>query len=63
MHRSGVPEEKLEALHDAIEQGHYLVMLRLDEEEAGKWQTLVAHAGAGMVDMYEYHGFSDLVKN
>jgi hypothetical protein len=38
-------------------------MLRLDEEEAGKWQTLVAHAGAGMVDMYEYHGFSDLVKN
>jgi hypothetical protein len=63
MHRSGVPEEKLEALHDAIEQGHYLVMLRLDEEEAGKWQVLVTHAGAGMVDMYEYHGFSDLVKN
>lgn len=63
MHRSGVPGEKLEMLQDAIGQGHYLIMLRLDEKESGKWQTLLGHAGARSVDMYEYHGFSDLVKN
>mgnify|MGYP001823802115 FL=1 len=62
MHRSGVPEEKLEMLQNAIEQGHYLLMLRLDEEEAGKWQTLLAHNGASMVDVYVYHGLSDLVR-
>ena len=62
MHRSGVPEEKLEMLQDAIEQGHYLLMLRLDEEEAGKWQTLLAHNGASMVDVYVYHGLADLAQ-
>ena len=62
MHRSGVPEEKLEMLQDAIEQGHYLLMLRLDEDEAGKWQTLLAHNGASTVDVYVYHGLSDLVR-
>ena len=62
MHRSGVPEEKLEMLQDAIEQGHYLLMLRLDEEEAGKWQTLLAHNGASMVDIYVYHGLADLAQ-
>jgi len=62
MHRSGVPGEKLEMLQNAIEQGHYLLMLRLDEEEAGKWQTLLAHNGASMVDVYVYHGLSDLVR-
>lgn len=62
MHRSGVPEEKLEMLQDAIEQGHYLLMLRLDEEEAGKWQTLLADNGARMVDVYVYHGLADLAR-
>ena len=62
MHRSGVPEEKLEMLQNAIQQGHYLLMLRLDEEEAGKWQTLLAHNGASMVDVYVYHGLSDLAR-
>ena len=62
MHRSGVPEEKLEMLQDAIEQGHYLLMLRLDEEEAGKWQTLLAQNGASMVDVYVYHGLADLAQ-
>jgi hypothetical protein len=61
MHRSGVPEEKLEILQNAIEQGHYLLMLRLDEKEAAKWQALLGHAGARMVDVYVYHGLSDLV--
>lgn len=60
MHRSGVPEEKLEMLQSAIEQGHYLIMLRLDQEEAGKWQTLLSHKGARMVDVYVYHGLAGL---
>jgi hypothetical protein len=62
MHRSGVPEEKLEMLQNAIQQGHYLLMLRLDEDEAGKWQTLLAHNGASMVDVFVYHGLSDLAR-
>ncbi|MEJ2329841.1 MAG: hypothetical protein P8Z33_08235 [Gammaproteobacteria bacterium] len=62
MHRSGVPEEKLEMLQNAIEQGHYLLMLRLDEKEAAKWQALLGHAGASTVDVYVYHGLSDLVQ-
>jgi hypothetical protein len=62
MHRSGVPVEKLEMLQDAIEQGDYLLMLRLDEEEAAKWQTLLSHSGAGMVDVYVYQGLTDLAR-
>ena len=61
MHRSGVPEEQLDALHDAIEQGHYLVMLRLDAQEVDKWRVLLGHAGADSLEEYPYRGLGDMV--
>ena len=41
-HRTGIPEEKIRALHQAIEDGHCLVMLRGAESEIGKWKTILS---------------------
>jgi hypothetical protein len=40
-HRTGIPEAEIRALHKAIEDGHYLLMLRCAESEAGKWKELL----------------------
>jgi hypothetical protein len=61
IHRSGVPEEKLDALHDAIEQGQTIVMLRLDADEVDKWRVLLGHAGAESMEAYPYRGLLDAV--
>lgn len=61
MHRSGVPEQQLDALHDAIEQGHYLVMLRLDAEEVENWRVLLGHAGADSLEEFPYRGLAEMV--
>ena len=41
-HRAGIPEEKIQALHQAIEDGHYLLMVRGAESEVGKWKAVLA---------------------
>jgi hypothetical protein len=61
MHRQGVPEERLQALQEALDAGHYVVMLRLDAEESGKWRDLLSAAGAKTTDVFPYQGLSDLV--
>lgn len=40
-HRAGIPEEKIQALHKAIEEGHYLLMLRGAESEIGQWKEVL----------------------
>jgi uncharacterized membrane protein len=43
-HRTGIPEEKIQALHKAIEDGHYLFLLRGAESEVEKWKEILNSA-------------------
>lgn len=40
-HRAGIPEEKIQALHQAITDGKYVVMLRGAESEVPRWRPLL----------------------
>lgn len=43
-HRTGIPEERIQALHKAIEDGHYLLLLRGAESEVEKWKEVLSSA-------------------
>lgn len=56
LHRLGVPEERLEAFHRAIEQGRYLVILRCaDAAEAEHWHARLGWCGAQEVETFQYY--------
>lgn len=40
-HRAGIPEEKIHALHQAITDGKYVVMLRGAESEVPRWRPVL----------------------
>ena len=50
LHRIGIPEDELASIHNAIEQGQFVVILHCSEEEAAKYTILLNSAGAGEVD-------------
>jgi hypothetical protein len=54
IHQMGVPEEKLHNLHQAIEQGHYVVILRCATDEAETWHRLLAWHGDVEVEEFPY---------
>ncbi|MGA7801359.1 MAG: hypothetical protein WCC36_11170, partial [Gammaproteobacteria bacterium] len=55
LHRMGVPEERLRDYHDAIDNGHYLVLLRCgDQREADRHRTELGMWGAQAVEDYPY---------
>ena len=56
MHRMGVPEERLAALHEAVERGEYVVMLRLPPQELEHWQAIASFCGARETLSFPYHG-------
>jgi hypothetical protein len=41
MHQMGIPEERLETLHNAIDRGDYIVMLRLTATNLEHWQSFL----------------------
>ncbi len=40
-HRAGIPEEKIESLHKAVEEGKYVLMLRGAASELDPWQDVL----------------------
>jgi len=54
IHQLGVPEEKLHDLHQAIEEGHYVLILRCSTEEAENWHRLLAWHDDAEVDEFPY---------
>lgn len=54
IHKMGVPEEKLHHLHDAIVQGHYVVILRCAAEEAEHCHKLLKQSDDEEVDEFPY---------
>ncbi len=55
LHRLGVPEARLHALHEAIEQGHYVILLRCgQQEEAEHWRSELAWRGGEDAEVYPF---------
>lgn len=54
IHQLGVPEEELHHLHEAIVQGHYVVILRCATDEAAYCHSLLARHGDEDVTEFPY---------
>ncbi|HEY0721926.1 MAG TPA: hypothetical protein VGE50_11815 [Gammaproteobacteria bacterium] len=54
IHQLGVPEEKLHHLHEAIEQGHYVLILRCATDEAEYCRNLLSRRGDEEVEEFPY---------
>ena len=54
LHRQGVPQEKLQRLHDAIRNGKYLLLLRCGQNEVDHWRGMLDGTGATEVDDFAY---------
>ncbi|BCB27479.1 hypothetical protein SKTS_23650 [Sulfurimicrobium lacus] len=61
MHRVGIPEEKLEHLHRAIEDGRFLLLLRGARSELQEWRGILGWSDAEEILELPYTGFQDLV--
>jgi hypothetical protein len=49
----GVPKERLRDLHEAIERGRYVVILRCGNvDEAEHWQSQLAWCGPESVEVF-----------
>ncbi|MDT8386543.1 MAG: hypothetical protein RQ736_03465 [Thiogranum sp.] len=46
MRRMGIPEEQREEVQQAVENGHYVVMLRTDASEEARWREVLDSDGA-----------------
>lgn len=61
VHRMGVPEERLDQLHQRLQQGEYVVMLIVNREEADESAGLLEAAGAEPLWRFPYIGIADAV--
>ncbi len=63
VHRMGVPQDQIEMFHNRLEQGQYLLMLTVANDEIHEWRSrLSSHAPVLLVD-YPYVGYADMVKH
>ena len=56
LHRMGLPEEALRKVHEAVEQGRYVVILHCSGDEVAQCLTRIRWAGAD-----ESHDFAVVV--
>lgn len=54
LHRSGIPEQEIQALHKAIEDGKYVLMLRGAESEIEQWRDMLAAGGPSSIENLPY---------
>ena len=54
LHRHGIPKEELQRLHDAIQNGEYLLVLRCGENEVDHWRGMLGGSGVLEVDDFPY---------
>jgi Heat induced stress protein YflT domain len=60
MHRMGIPREELEHLHGAIEDGHYVLLLRDATDQVQQWKTVLGLSGAKEMLDLPYTSIRDL---
>lgn len=61
MHRMGIPHERLEQLHSAIEQGHYVLLLRAVTAEIPGWRAVLQESGPRVLLELAYTGIKDAI--
>jgi len=54
LHRSGIPEQEIRTLHQAIEDGHYVLMLRDAESEIEQWRDVLAAGNPSSIENLPY---------
>ncbi len=59
MRRIGLPEDKLEAMHQAIADGGYVVMLRVATEEAARWRGVLTSLDADELMEFPFRSLID----
>lgn len=56
LHRMGIPEQRLQAYHDAIEQGRYVLLVRLgNAAEAERWRPELGWPEPQSLEVFPYH--------
>jgi hypothetical protein len=61
MHRMGVPQDQLDHLHQAIEEGHYVLLLREASAQVQPWQAILDWSGAREILELPYTGIKDAI--
>ena len=61
MHGIGIPAEKLDHLHSQVEEGHYLVVLRMAADQVLEWENILLMSGPKELMEFPYYGFKDLI--
>jgi hypothetical protein len=56
LRRMGVSEEKLEHVQDAVNDGRYIVMLRIGTEQEERWSRMLRDAGASELLAFRFQG-------
>ena len=55
MHRMGIPKEKLEHLHQAIDDGHFVLILREATKDLKPWLEVISQSRAAEVIELPFH--------
>jgi hypothetical protein len=55
MHRMGIPQEKLDQLHQAILAGHFVLLLREAADQTQPWLEILKQSAASEVLELPYH--------
>jgi len=58
-HRAGIPEEKIESLHKAIQEGKYVLMIRGASSELDQWREVIASGNPLEIDNLPYSRIID----
>jgi uncharacterized membrane protein len=58
-HRAGIPEEKIESLHKAIQEGKYVLMVRGASSELDQWREVIASGNPLQIDNLPYSRIID----
>ena len=61
MHRMGIPHDHLDRLHAAIEQGHYVLLLRQASAEIQPWKSFLQAGRPEVLLEFPYTGVKDVI--
>lgn len=59
MHRMGIPQDKLDHLHQAIVEGHFVLLLRLAVDEISPWLEVLRQSDAKEIMELPYKSFAE----
>jgi hypothetical protein len=61
MHRAGIPQDQLDHLHQAIVDGHFVLLLRETADQVQPWLEVLRRSEAREVMELPYKGFAEVL--